>query len=1212
MKQNKTKKTLLLFASSFLIMSFTSACKENTPVTSSSETSEIEDSKEPVVSKALKITKSPDKTIFKVGETLDLSGMVVKLITSTDGVEDEGITLSDGSYTLSVPEGKVFSQEDITNALEITITYNDDANVASTKLTVVVKDLSTFAVLFKNFDGNTLYSLSVKENRGISYEGEYPARASKDGVSYFFDGWYVEGDESQTLVNIDEYVVTKDVTFIAHYVEGSDQATDGTYDFEVLEGKGYSCVGLHEGVDVPGALVIPDTINGQPVVDIAEGAFKNCTSLSVSMGDHVENIGEEAFYGMKKATSIHLSTSLKTIGEGACRAMESVTSLEVPGSLEVVTKDAFNGMKACSNLVLHEGIKTICQTAFAKMQITKLDIPDSVTQIIGAKIASYREDENRYNSSPFEGCSLLVEIHIGAGLKDVYEGDLNASILSLQKWTVSEKSPYFTVEDGILYSKDMKTLVSVPAEWCVENEEGEADLEKSETFTIKDSVETIGYRAMMASNSSSRYIKKVIMGKKVKTIQAEAFDARKECEFDWSQNEVLDYIGYQAFLYSELTEALLPESLTFIGDRAFASCSKLVNVRLGKSMTHFGDDMFASSSKVVVSFPEDADYHVEGEMIYNKDVTKALYFNGVKSSPKVKEVVIPSTVTEIADGFLKNVKITSLTLNEGLLKIGANAFYSTNITSITLPSTLKEVGTSAFQGNSKVTSLSLNDTLTNIGDKAFYNLTKAVISKITIAEDAVVGEQAFYGLSLLEEVDFKAASLTKGLFQNCTSLAKVTLNNAITSIPNSCFNSTTSLKEINLPTSLTTIETDAFNKNAGLTSLTLPASLTTLEDKALEGMTGLTSIEIPSSVTKFGTHMFNGDKALSKATLHNALTVLPDNTFYNCSALTDVTLPEGILEISKYAFYGTGLKSITLPDTVTKLGDDCFESSKTLTTFVGNGVTSVGQKAFASCVALTNATFSSNLAEISAQMFSGCSSLKEFVLSENITKVGYYAFQGTGIENFILPTNAFLDASNSGSMLKNCTSLKTVQLNGNVTTLGSNFFENDKALTSVTGVSNVTSMGVSTFSGCSSLTTLDFDMSKITGMGTKTFYNCSSLTEAYIPTNAGYTAILESNFEGDTSLTNVVIPENVTTLNNKAFKNCSKLTSVTIEGTELAINIKMASYGAFSGTALNAINWQKGTIAKAKAILTNAKTGLTKGTSVHVVCGDGEADITIA
>ncbi len=1214
MQKNKTKKTLLLFASSFLLMSLASACQENTTeVSSSEETSKAEESHEATVTKALQITQAPNKTIFKVGEALDLTGMVVKLVTSTDGVEDEGITLSDSSYTLSVPEGKVFSQEDITNALEITITYNDDATVAAAKLTVVVKDLSTFAVLFKNYDGTTLYSVTVKENRGVTYEGEYPARPTENGISYFFDGWYVEGDESKTLVAIDTYVVTKDVTFLAHYVEGSDEATDGTYDFVAVEGKGYSCVGFHDGIDIPEEVVIPDMINNQPVVDIAASAFEyESTPVSVSMGDHVENIGEEAFYGMKAVKSIHLSTRLKTIGKEACAGMKSVTSLEVPGSLEVVSESAFEDMESCSSLILHEGIKRICASAFDSMQITKLDIPDSVVQIIGTKGNSFREDENSYDDSPFQSCELLVEVHIGAGLKDINEGDFNASLSSLQRWTVSEKNPYFTAVDGILYSKDMKTLVSVPTEWCVETEEGEPDLEKTETFTVKDGVETIGYRAFVSSYNSSKYIKKIVIGKDVKTIQGEAFKARKACEFDWSQNTVLEYIGYKAFNYSELSEAILPESVTFVGDEAFSNCTKLVNVRLGRAMTYFGDDMFKNSKKVVVSFPEDADYHIVGEMIYNKAVTKALYFNGTKNAPKITDVVIPSTVTEIADGFLKNVKITSLTLNEGLQKIGANAFYSTKITSLTLPSTVKEVGASAFQGNSYITSLSLNDTLTKVGEKAFYGLSKAAIKKITIPADAVVGASAFAGLSLLEEADFQAKVLPNALFQRCGKLSKVTLSNEITTIPEDCFAGTSSLKEINLPTALTTIETDAFDGNGGLTSLSLPSTLTTLGDGALEEMTALKSIEVPASVTKFGTDMFSGCSALNSAILHNPLTSLPDSTFYKCEALKEVTFPEGLTEIGERAFYGSGMESVTLPNTVTTMGDDVFANSKSLTSFVGNGVISVGSSAFENCSSLTSASFSPELSVIASSMFDGCSSLKEFALSEKITMVGYCGFQGTGIESFVLPANATFDRADSSALLKNCTSLKTAQLNNRVATLGSSFFEGDKVLTTVTGLSGVTNIESNVFSGCSLLTSLDLDLSKISAIGSSAFLNCTSLTTAYIPTNAAYTEILRSTFEGATGLTSVTIPENVTSLDGKAFKNCSKLTTVTIEGGDLQIDSTWSSYGAFLGTALTTLNWKKGTLAKAKEILTNAKTGLSKGNVVHVVCEDGEADVTIA
>ena len=245
-------------------------------------------------------------------------------------------------------------------------------------------------------------------------------------------------------------------------------------------------------------------------------------------------------------------------------------------------------------------------------------------------------------------------------------------------------------------------------------------------------------------------------------------------------------------------------------------------------------------------------------------------------------------------------------------------------------------------------------------------------------------------------------------------------------------------------------------------------------------------------------------------------------------------------------------------------------------------------------------------------MFKGCASLKEFVLTEKITMVGYSAFQGTGIESFVLPSSATFDKANSGGLLRNCTSLKTAQLNSSITTLGTYFFEGDKALTTVTGLSGVTSMDTNTFSGCSKLTSLDLDVSKITAMGSSTFLNCASLTTAYIPTTAEYTEILTSTFEGATSLTTVTIPENVTLLGQKAFKNCSKLTTITIEGAELNTTNKIVSYGVFYGTALSTLNWQNGTLAKAKAFLTNAKTGLTKGGVVHVVCGDGEADVTIA
>jgi len=89
----------------------------------------------------------------------------------------------------------------------------------------------------------------------------------------------------------------------------------------------------------------------------------------------------------------------------------------------------------------------------------------------------------------------------------------------------------------------------------------------------------------------------------------------------------------------------------------------------------------------------------------------------------------------------------------------------------------------------------------------------------------------------------------------------------------------------------------------------------------------------------------------------------------------------------------------------------------------------------------------------------------------------------------------------------------------------------------------VTTIGVSAFHGCSSLTSVTIG-NGVTTIGNFAFYNCSSLTSVTIPNSV--TTIGRGAFYGCSSLTSVTIGNGVTTIWGGAFQGCSSLTSVTI------------------------------------------------------------------
>ena len=89
----------------------------------------------------------------------------------------------------------------------------------------------------------------------------------------------------------------------------------------------------------------------------------------------------------------------------------------------------------------------------------------------------------------------------------------------------------------------------------------------------------------------------------------------------------------------------------------------------------------------------------------------------------------------------------------------------------------------------------------------------------------------------------------------------------------------------------------------------------------------------------------------------------------------------------------------------------------------------------------------------------------------------------------------------------------------------------------------VTAIGTEAFQGNSTLTSVTIPEG-VTGIGDYAFSVCTSLTSITIP--EGVTEIASYAFAGCTSLTNVTIPEGVTYIRNRAFLGCTSLKSVSL------------------------------------------------------------------
>lgn len=152
-------------------------------------------------------------------------------------------------------------------------------------------------------------------------------------------------------------------------------------------------------------IIIPDEIDGEPVVAIGEEAFDKSEAFleSISMPDTVKLIGNGAFGGCKKLTNIKLSSSLETIEDcafGACgfseitlpeslkciedfafNKCENLKSVTIPESVEIIEYGAFLKCTNLETVNLHDKITVIDGEAFARCGIQKITLPDNITKM---------------------------------------------------------------------------------------------------------------------------------------------------------------------------------------------------------------------------------------------------------------------------------------------------------------------------------------------------------------------------------------------------------------------------------------------------------------------------------------------------------------------------------------------------------------------------------------------------------------------------------------------------------------------------------------------------------------------------------------------------------------------------------------------------------------------------------------------------------------
>ena len=500
------------------------------------------------------------------------------------------------------------------------------------------------------------------------------------------------------------------------------------------------------------------------------------------------------------------------------------------------------------------------------------------------------------------------------------------------------------------------------------------------------------------------------------------------------------------------------------------------------------------------------------------------------------------------------------------------------------------IGDDAFSGCENVTSIQIPDSVTIIGDRAFDNCYALAIVEIPESV-TTIGARAFNNCQSLTSITIpnSVTDIDAYTFYGCSSLTNVTLGSGVKRIGRAAFCGCTSLESIVIPKSVIEIDERTFVSCDALVSITVEegnpvyhssgnciietatktlmigfdnsviptdGSVTNIGKRAFWGCTTLTDITIPDSVTSIGAWAFSGCSSLKSITFGSGIASIGEAAFFRCDDLEDVYVtdleawlnivfilpdnyelmqseshgthqPNGRANLHFLDENGNEMTSIVIPESVTKIREGAFAACRSLTSItIGNHVTSIGDGAFSGCSSLSNVEIPNSVTVIDHSAFYRCSSLSSIVIPDSVTSIGWRAFA-------------------------NCESVTSVTIGKGVTSIYSDAFRD------CTGIKDVYVTDVEAWLNIS-FGGLYYAHPNWYGTLHILDDNGKEVTDLVIP--EGVTSISDDLFHRCEALTSVVIPDSVTHIGESAFAYCSSLKSITFGN-----GVKSVDESAFYG-----------------------------------------------